>query len=154
MPAFQKILFPTDFSDASRVAVPYVKQLADTFKAQIHVLHIMEPVLQPADFAWVTVNYPEMQQKREAALKEGLAKLVHDTALDGPRNVTATGQGSPAGEIARYAKEHQIDLIVMATHGHTGLTHLLLGSVTERVVRQAPCPVLTVKVPPHHKGAA
>jgi nucleotide-binding universal stress UspA family protein len=151
MPTVQKILFPTDFSEASQVAVPYVKKMCELFNASLHVVHVIEPVLQPADFAWVTINYPEMQQRREAALREGLAKLLRDTGLTQPAPVTALMQGNAAHEIARYAKEHAIDMIVMATHGHTGLTHLLLGSTAERVVRQAPCPVLTVKVPEHRK---
>jgi nucleotide-binding universal stress UspA family protein len=152
MPTVQKILFPTDFSEASQVAVPYVRKMCEVFGASLHVIHVIEPVLQPADFAWVTINYPEMQQKREAALRDGLTKLMRDTELENPRTTTALVQGNAAHEIARYAKDHSIDMIVMATHGHTGLTHLLLGSTAERVVRQAPCPVLTVKVPEHRKS--
>jgi nucleotide-binding universal stress UspA family protein len=131
----RQVLFPTDFSDVSRRAGRTAVAVAETFGARIHVLHVVPPVTDPTP-------------AREA-LPDALAELATD-----PAPVVATVTGLPAREIVRYARGHGIDLVVMGTHGRTGFSHALLGSVAEAVVRRAPCPVLTIPAGTPEEGLA
>jgi len=145
MRSLTAILFPTDFSQSATYAWQYAMTLATQFKAVLYVLHVLE--LPPAE------SFPS-RAARERAVRElrrkgeaRLARWVQDRRLKRSRLRTLTAQGTPFYEILATARETGADLIVMATHGRTGLAHLLLGSVAEKVVRMAPCPVLTVKPP-------
>lgn len=145
MRSLKAILFPTDFSQSATYAWQYAMTLATQFKAVLYVLHVLE--LPPAE------SFPS-RAARERAVRElrrkgeaRLARWVQDRRLKRSRLRTLTAQGTPFYEILATARETGADLIVMATHGRTGLAHLLLGSVAEKVVRMAPCPVLTVKPP-------
>ena len=145
MRSLKAILFPTDFSQSATYAWQYATTLATQFKAVLYVLHVLE--LPPAE------SFPS-RAARERAVRElrrkgeaRLARWVQDRRLKRSRLRTLTAQGTPFYEILATARETGADLIVMATHGRTGLAHLLLGSVAEKVVRMAPCPVLTVKPP-------
>jgi nucleotide-binding universal stress UspA family protein len=143
---FKTILVPTDFSEPSTAALDYAKQLADAFNASIHLLHVVQ---DPARQPWILETYgvssldvladimTQAQRDLEHALPESERK-THKAEL-------VTAVGSPFGEILDYARKNNVDVIVMGTHGRGALAHALLGSVTERVVRFAPCPVLTVR---------
>jgi nucleotide-binding universal stress UspA family protein len=122
----REILFPTDYSDISANAGRTAAQLAGHFGARLHVVHVIPPVTDPGP---------------AGALPRAIAKLGPGVDVD---IVTAILTGRPAREIAEYAARHDIDLIVMGTHGRTGVSRALLGSVAEAVVRRAPCRVLTV----------
>lgn len=142
----KKILLPTDFSQNSRTAQKYACALADQFGAELHVLYVLQDLTlvmpEPgAMFAIPAVNTAEIQQSAEKAL----ATIPEPGWCAGKKVVRATRNGSPYAEIVRYAADAAIDLIVISTHGRTGLTHVLLGSVAEKVVRKANCPVLTVR---------
>ncbi len=150
MLAIKTILVPTDFSETSEVALRYGKSLAQTFSASLHVIHVVqEPFAQP----WAVEAYGfslatlQAEWQRDAAARvEAILTAEERTAL----NATLTTiLGHPFVEILRYAKEHAVDLIVLGTHGRGPLGHLVMGSVAERVVRKAPCPVLTVRHPQH-----
>jgi nucleotide-binding universal stress UspA family protein len=91
---------------------------------------------------------PTVEQMTRA-VHDAFDRLVKENHLERFTVHREVREGTPFSEIVRFAKEQQIDLIIMGTHGHTGLTHMLLGSVTEKVVRKAPCPVLTVRHPEH-----
>lgn len=151
MPAIQRILLPTDFSPRAETARAYAVWFAQTFAAELHLLHVLQDpiaVLPESGFAVAppTVNLPELT----AAADQGLAAIAAaEPGKAGPRVIR---NGLPAEEIVRYATEAGIDLIVLGTHGRTGLAHVLLGSVAEKVVRKAPCGVLTVRPTGH--GAA
>ncbi len=144
MPSAKQILYPTDFSRNARHALPQLREMIGCFDATVHLLHVIEPSLQAADLSWSPPT-PQIDEKMRATAREHLAALADDLKLPASRVVTAVASGHPSLEIVRYAHEHAIDMIVMSTHGHSGLSHFLLGSVTERVVRKAPCPVLTVR---------
>jgi nucleotide-binding universal stress UspA family protein len=120
----RQILFPTDYSDISRVAGRTAAQLARHFDARLHVVHVVPPVTYPGP---------------GEALSTAIADLGPHVDV-----VTAIVNGRPAREIVDYTAQHDIDLVVMGTHGRTGVSRALLGSVAEAVVRRAPCPVLTV----------
>jgi universal stress protein A len=144
MKLFGKILVPTDFSAHAQEAVRYAAELARTCDAPLSIVHVYDvtPYVMPETVPlYDTLQLGQLREEfqkqllpiQQQAMQAGVARV--DTQLL---------QGSPPGEIARFAAEHAYDLIVMGTHGRSGLAHLLLGSVTEKVVRKAPCPVLTI----------
>jgi nucleotide-binding universal stress UspA family protein len=141
-----EILLATDFSEPSAGALEYSKALARAFGARIHVLHVLEDL---AAHAWTTEVYvaalPGVHEEMERQATERLAKVFTDEERKIYRVRTELRAGSPFVEVVRYAREEQVDLIVMGTHGRGPLAHMLLGSVAERVVRKASCPVLTVR---------
>ena len=150
-----RILLPIDFSEPSREAAKYAFSLADRFGAELHALHVVEaiaPTLPEAARHMASFPKDFMAQARQAAERELAAALPSDLA--GGRDVVrVVAEGSPLSQILEYATTNNIDLIVMGTQGRTGLSQFLVGSVAERVVRHASCPVLTVR-PPQHRAAA
>ncbi len=137
----KEILVPMDFSETSRHALAYAQTIAKALGASVHVLHV---ILDPYSQAW-SVEVPEMNLGGlEDAWLTHAQKRLDELTVDAPGDrVVMTGQ--PFSEIIRYVEAHGIDLIVMGTHGLGGIEHMLLGSVAEKVVRKAPCPVLTVR---------
>jgi nucleotide-binding universal stress UspA family protein len=140
------ILVPVDFSDCSDAAVKYGYALSEAFGATLHLLNVVQ---DPYTLPWAAEGFAapiaDLLADWEGQAKRRLAETVPATAA--ATTVLKTQVGSPHREIIRYAAEHQVDLIVLGTHGRGPLGHLLLGSVAERVVRTAPCPVLTVRHP-------
>lgn len=150
MIAIKRILVPTDFSEPSDDALAYALGLADAFGASLHVLHVLEDL---AAHAWTTEVYvaalPGVHEEMERQARERLDQLLTAEQRAKYRAQVALRLGSPFVEIVRYAREEQIDLVVLGTHGRGAIAHMLLGSVAERVVRKAPCPVLTVRQKAH-----
>jgi nucleotide-binding universal stress UspA family protein len=146
----RRILVPTDFSKHSRNALAYGAAFAEKFGAELHLLHVVQDlaVFIPDAVTGVPPTTPPVEQLTAAA-QEALAQMVREQPLPGVTPLTDVREGTPFYEIIRFAREKDIDLIVMGTHGRSGLAHVLLGSVTEKVVRKAPCPVLTVRDPEH-----
>jgi universal stress protein A len=146
----QRILLPTDFSEYSAAARKYACAFADQFHAELHVLHVIQDlaplVPEPGAALAPPVDYlKELEQNAHAMLE----RTLDPNWSAGKSIVKVVRQGPPFLEITRYAKEANIDLIVLGTHGRSGLAHVLMGSVAEKVVRKAPCPVLTVRHPEH-----
>jgi nucleotide-binding universal stress UspA family protein len=140
MKPMMKILVPLDFEEASDVALTYGRSLAKAFGAELHVLHVMEN------------QFLRLTFKSAAAVEAGIASRLAERLTSEDRTsfhaVTALRMSDiPSDEIIQYAELEGIDLIVMGTHGRAPTAHLLMGSVAERVVRMAPCPVLTVHHP-------
>jgi nucleotide-binding universal stress UspA family protein len=146
----RRILVPTDFSKHSQNALTYGVALAEKFGAALHLLYVVQDlaVFVPDGIGVAAPTLPPSEQFMTGA-RDALARAVRENDLDRLHPVCEVREGNPFYEIIQYAKEADIDLIVMGTHGHTGLAHVLLGSVTEKVVRKAPCPVLTVRHPEH-----
>ena len=145
-----RILVPTDFSKFSDNAIKYAVAFAEKFSAELIVLHVVQDMALfiPEAVLMTPVMTPPVEQFAAAA-RAALEKVVKDMNLTGLKVQTEVTQGVPFNEIVRMARTKNVDLIVMGTHGHTGLAHMLLGSVAEKVVRKAPCPVLTVRHPEH-----
>ena len=144
------VLVATDFSDASASALTYGREFARAFGARLHVLHVVDnPTLWVGPEA-IGVDIARLQAELEASAQSTLNRLVtaEDRAQLNATPATRTGT-SAAFEIAEYAKSEGVDLIVLGTHGRGLVGHLLMGSVAEKVVRIAPCPVLTVHHPEH-----
>jgi nucleotide-binding universal stress UspA family protein len=144
------ILVPTDFSDASLAALDYAKGLAAEFGASIHVVHVMEDLLAHAWSAEVYVaSMPNLRDEIEKEARDRLATVLSAEEMRQFDVQAAVVAGNPFLEIIRYARAQEIDLIVIGTHGRGAIAHMLLGSVAEKVVRKAPCPVLTVRSAQH-----
>jgi nucleotide-binding universal stress UspA family protein len=145
-----RILVPTDFSKYSQSALTYAAAFAEKFGAELTLLHVVQDLaLFIPDMVTVSPPLaPSVDQLTEAA-RTAFDRLIKENHLEHLTIQREVRQGTPFYEIIRCAKEKDIDLIVMGTHGHSGLAHVLLGSVTEKVVRKAPCPVLTVRHPEH-----
>ncbi len=140
------ILAPTDFSAHSEGAVRYACALASRLGAELHLLHVLSEILPSGpDPMLMPVIPPEFYQENERAAREALDRLPQPD-WDAPRSIVRSVRwGSPVEAVIAYAADHKLDLVVIATHGRTGLSHVLLGSVAERIVRESPCPVLTVR---------
>src|SRR4051794_33198336 len=149
MVTLKNVLVATDFGDAADAALAYGRTLAKAFGGTLHVLHVADDVRLAAASAEMYVPIePELQAQVDEAARTRLAALVIDSDGSGPPTTIAVRPSpSTATVIVQYAGDHQVDLIVMGTHGRRGLAHMLMGSVAERVVRTAPCPVLTVHHP-------
>lgn len=146
----KKILVPTDFSEQADYSLKYAITLAEQFRSQIHLLHVIQditPTIPEPGLAILPTE--EIMQSLTKGAEEGLARTLPADADAKFQVVRSIRHGVPFHEINRYAKDEAIDLIVVATHGRTGLAHFLLGSVAERVVRSSPCPVLSVRHPEH-----
>jgi len=142
--AIQSILYPTDFSENAEAAIPYVQEMIRRFDGDLHLLYVIESTLSAADLSW-TISPPDIESKLSDTARGRLQDLANALEIPEEKITLAIAKGHPSLEVLRYAEDNDISLIIMATHGHSGLTHFLLGSVAERVVRNANCPVLTVK---------
>jgi nucleotide-binding universal stress UspA family protein len=145
-----RILVPTDFSKHSENALTYAAAFAEKFGAELYLLHVVQDLaLFIPDAITVAPPIAPPVEQFLAAAKAALDRAVKDGTLAGLKVHPEVREGTPFYEIVRFAQETNIDLIVLGTHGHSGLAHVLLGSTAEKVVRKAPCPVLTVRHPEH-----
>lgn len=145
-PRIRRILVPTDFSVASQEAIEYAATLARTFDAAIHLIHVLhDPLAAQAAWEFYVPDSPEQREQRHNEAKDRLWDLAAQYVRAGVRITTEVRFGSATEEIVAAAVAYGTDLVVMGTHGRTGLPHLLLGSIAERVIRTAPCPVLAVR---------
>ncbi len=143
--AFRRILVPVDFSEPSRLAIDHATELAGTYGAEVDLLHVVEEVSLPTAYGVEPIGFavPEIVDNSEKAL----ARMAEEEI--GYEHVAVEVRpGYPSTTILDYVDERNVDLVVIATHGRTGLDRLLMGSVAEKVVRRASCPVFTVK----HRG--
>jgi nucleotide-binding universal stress UspA family protein len=141
------ILVPTDFSEHAREALEYAAELAQRLGATLHIVHVVEPIIYPAEWGYSQVGLTELEQELTRMAQQEIAKLVEELRA---RGIPVRGEvlhGRASEQIVRYAHEHSIGLISMGTHGRSGLEHFLFGSTTERVLRKSPCPVLAVRLP-------
>lgn len=145
----QRILLPTDFSDYSATATKYACEMATRFDAELHLLHTLEVHLTSTPNFLMGLDLPRYVKESSAAAEKSLAGILDPKWSTGRTVIHALVEGSPKVEIITYARKHNIDLIVLSTHGRTGLSHVIMGSVAESIVRTAPCPVLTVRSEGH-----
>jgi nucleotide-binding universal stress UspA family protein len=145
----QRILVPIDFSEHSKNALKYAIPFAQQFHASLDLLYVVEPTIYPADFSFGQIGFPNVEEELRVRGNNELEHLITKEILGkvGARKVVRTGK--PFYEINEYAREEDMDLIIIATHGHSGMEHILFGSTAEKVVRKAPCPVLIVRTGEH-----
>jgi nucleotide-binding universal stress UspA family protein len=139
----KQILVPIDFSECSRKALLYALALARQFGGAIRLVHVIEAAYLMGDFG--AVDYAALEADLRTEAEKQLRRLAEAEIGTSVPCAMTIRSGRPATEIAEAAREFEADLVVIATHGRTGLKHVLLGSVAENVVRHAPCPVLTVR---------
>lgn len=142
----QNICVAVDFSDTSAAALSYAKALADAFGAKLHLLHVLVNWVPDGDFPVSPQFYVGLE---ESARKQLDALLTDDERTKYQAKLSLISGLSEFVEIVRYARDNKIDLLVLGTHGRGAIAHMLMGSVAEKVVRKAPCPVLTVRHPEH-----
>ena len=142
---FRTILCPTDFSVPSETAVTAAVELTRHFHATLRLVHVVPALPAPRPDLNYTFRVPEYEAALHAEASEKLKQLAARLCGEGVSSESSIGHGDAGREIARMADEFGADVIVIATHGETGWRHALFGSVAERVVRLAGCPVLTVR---------
>jgi universal stress protein A len=144
---WQKIVCPVDLSEVSLGALRLAESVAEQCGASLVVVNVVEPIVAPSDFTFGPLTTGEVEdrliERSQQALKE-LAETVH---LGEGKTTIRVERGRASTEIVRVAQEEKASLIVIGTHGYTGVAHVLLGSTAERVIRKAPCPVLTLRTP-------
>ncbi len=152
-PAMRRVLVPLDLSDAARPTLRAAKEIARRFEARLHLLHVIEPLPFPVSITGIVTIFdlvPDIREKARVQLK-ALLEEAEGPPVEGILRIES---GHAATKIVETARDMKADLIVLATHGLTGVEHFCIGSVAERVVRTAPCPVLVTRVPalPNEKG--
>lgn len=145
MKDIRSILVPVDFSDSSRAGLDLALELAKRFESKVTLLHVWG--LPVYAFPEGAMFAPEVVTRLTTAAQDAVDRWKKEISGRGIEVSAISTIGTPADEIVERAKTGSFDLVVMGTHGRTGLKHILLGSVAERVVRLAPCPVLTVRGP-------
>jgi len=147
----KKILCPTDFSENSEHALKYALALATLSQAELQLFHVVEPINYPqsTELFEPVLDEVELTMKMEAAFQKQLEDQVSALKDEYSKITGKIVMGNTFLAIIQAARDESVDIIVMGTHGRTGLAHVLIGSVAEKVVREAPCPVLTVKHPEH-----
>lgn len=146
----KNILCPTDFSDPSYEALKVADELAAHFGATLHVINVVPlvPIVEaPIGVESASFNVASYQQELEGQAQKSLKSLTEQKITRGVTAVTEVLIGNAAGEVMRYAGENAVDMIVIATHGLSGWRRFISGSTTEQIVRQASCPVLTIRRP-------
>ncbi len=143
----KRILVPIDFSGHAKNALKYAIPLAETHGASIHLVYVIEPTIYPADFGFGQVVMPGVEQELRVKGEVELEMLMEREIGSRVPSSYAVRMGKAHQEILQEADEKKIDLIVIATHGHTGVEQILFGSTAMRVVRLSKCPVMTVRPP-------
>jgi nucleotide-binding universal stress UspA family protein len=148
----EHILFPTDFSEGSFHALPYAVDLARNYNAKLYVLHIIYDIAKATESHIPHISADELYKE----LNEWAIKEIDTCCIEEIRSLPDVEKkvvkGIPYEEIIKFASDNEIDLIVMGTYGRAGFERFVFGSTAEKVVRRAPCPVLTVRVPEHREG--
>lgn len=148
MISIKNILCPVDYSVYSEMALKYAIEFAEKYRAKLYLMHVL-------DIRVYDINDPDLydvnivDEETIAKLRERLLRCVTEDTKGRIPVEAIIIQGVPFAEIIKASKEHKIDLIVIGTHGRTGISHAIMGSVAEKVVRKAPCPVLTIRHPEH-----
>jgi nucleotide-binding universal stress UspA family protein len=150
MVKIERILFPTDFSSTAEHALQYALSLASLHKAKLYVMHVIVTPDSPVMFGEEGESIsPPSSEKMEADAKKAAQQLIPEQYTKELEIENIIVRGTPLKAILECAKSHNIELLIMASHGRKGISHMLMGSLAEKVVQMAPCPVLTIKHPDH-----
>lgn len=141
----KKILFPTDFSEGALHALPYAVDMAKSYGAKLYFLHVIYDILNTSGLHVPHISVDEMYKELEKSAKKELERFGCEQMREIKDCEHTVIRGIPYEEILKFAQEKNVDMIVIGTHGRKGLDRVLFGSTAERVVRNATCPVLTVR---------
>lgn len=142
---WKRIVCPIDFSEVSLGALRLAKEICSFQQATLVAVYVVEPIVAPTDFTYGSLTSGELEDRLVERSRQALAEVIESAGLKEPQVLQRVERGRASAEIVRVAGEEKADLIVIGTHGYTGMAHVLLGSTAERVIRKAPCPVLTVR---------
>ncbi len=145
MKKFKTILFATDFSESSDHAFQYAYSLADCFSAKLVILHIISEPVDLRGFYVPHISFDKLEEEIEQGAQKLMEQFERRHLGDFKNYVSIVSPGIPYDEIIKHAGNEGADLIVMGTHGRTGLDHVLFGSTAEKVVRKSPVPVMTIR---------
>jgi nucleotide-binding universal stress UspA family protein len=140
------ILFPTDFSQGARAAMDYAISLAQDYKAKLILVYVIQDISIAEWYIPSSISAADLVEDMQKSAENEMAKWGNEISAKTKDVERLVVRGVPFVEIIRTAKEKSADLIVIGTHGRTGIDHMLFGSTAEKVVRKAPCPVLTVRM--------
>jgi nucleotide-binding universal stress UspA family protein len=143
--SIRRILVPIDFSIHSKNALRYAVPMAEQFGASLHLVYVVEPTIYPADLGFGQVVLPGVEEELRDKGAEELKSLIQREIGDRVKATSTVRTGKPHQEILAEAEDKKVDLIVVASHGHTGVEHILFGSTASRIVRLATCPVVTIR---------
>jgi len=145
----KKIVFATDFSEGSLTALPYAIDMAKNYGAKLYFVHVIYDIAKTTGWYVPHVSVEEMYRDMESGASDELKKIFVEE-MRGFKDIEhVVLKGTPYEEITGFASDENIDLIVLGTHGRTGINRMLFGSTAEQIVRSAPCPVLSVRIPAH-----
>jgi universal stress protein A len=147
MKQFEKILTAIDFSESSDFAFEYALTLARQFQAELTIMHVINEPVDLRGFYVPHISFEQLEKEIEEGAEKMMGTFCQTKMGDFTRFATVVTAGIPYEEILRKAEEIGASLIVLGTHGRTGIDHLIFGSTAERVVRSATCPVLTIRMP-------
>lgn len=147
----ERILFPTDFSEGSFHALPYAVDLARHYNAKLYIIHVLYDIARATESHIPHVSMDELYKEMTTWAEKEIGKCCIEETRGLSNVEKKILRGIPYDEIMKFATEEKIDLIVMGTYGRSGFERLLFGSTAERVVRRAPCPVMTVRIPKHRE---
>lgn len=148
----EKILFPTDFSEGSFHALPFAVDLSKHYNSKLYILHVIYDVAKATDSHIPHVSSDELYKEMSAWAQGEIESCCIEEIRGLPNVEKVVLKGIPYEEVIKFAEKQKIDMIVMGTYGRKGLERFLFGSTAERVVRRAPCPVMTVRVSEHRAG--
>jgi nucleotide-binding universal stress UspA family protein len=141
----KKILFPTDFSEGALAALPYATDLAESYSAKLYLLHIIYDMSAATGLHVPHISLNEMYDEMQKGAEKEIGNFGAGMRVKLKDIETQVIRGVPYEEILKFARDKGIDLIIMGTHGRSGLDRVIFGSTAEKVVRNAECPVLTVR---------
>jgi nucleotide-binding universal stress UspA family protein len=145
----EKILFPTDFSEGSYHALPYAVDLSKHYSAKLYIIHVIYDIFKATDSHIPHVSADELYRE----MSDWAGKEIESCCVEEIRGLTNVEKvvlkGIPHEEIINFASEEKIDMIILGTYGKVGIERFIFGSTAEKVVRRAPCPVMTVRIPEH-----
>ncbi len=144
---FKKILFPTDFSESAIAPVPYVTDLATKYGSKVYVLHVLYDIARASGWHVPSIDMETFYSELRSGAEEELERFTKEHLSGLPEIEKAIKTGMPSEEIVNFVHQNGIDLVIISTHGRSGINRVLFGSTASRVVRQAPCPILTVRMP-------
>lgn len=146
-PNIKKVIVPIDFSDFSKNSLRYSINFTRCFNAELILIYVVEPVIYPPDFSMGQIAVPSIDVEMDKKASEELRKLAKTEIPPDIKVRTIVKTGKPFVEIIETAAEENADLIIISSHGHSGMEHILFGSTADKVVRKAPCPVLSLREP-------